>query len=193
MGQRWFGGCSFPIGGTISAAVFNQLLADDGVVTLTFTPSAAVNNFGSGQFLTVTLSVPSDFESFVFEANGGDTLTLTTTTPGSGPLEPSNTFDPLLQLFFEDAAGGPTLVALDDNGARTAATLSSIIPCRRVPRARTGRPSQAAVAATSRFALPAPPLCQSSIDCDPNNAHRRGSPDGVSQSLRGRFVPGALL
>jgi hypothetical protein len=45
-------------------------------------------------------------------AADGDTLVITTVTPGGGGAEPANALDPRVELF--DPAG--TLVASDDNG-----------------------------------------------------------------------------
>ncbi len=47
------------------------------------------------------------------DATSGDTLTITTTTPGDGPGEPLNAMDPQIELFDPDGE----LVAEDDNSA----------------------------------------------------------------------------
>ena len=52
-------------------------------------------------------------DHYTFQAAQGDSLTLTTTTPGGGDGEPLNTLDPIVDLYAPDGS----LVATDDNGA----------------------------------------------------------------------------
>ena len=52
-------------------------------------------------------------DDYLVSARAGDTLTITTGTPGDGPDQPVNTLDPVLELL--DAAGN--LVAQDNDGA----------------------------------------------------------------------------
>ncbi|MEZ6132743.1 MAG: CARDB domain-containing protein [Planctomycetaceae bacterium] len=90
---------------TIARADFNQLIADDGIATFVFTPSSAVNNFGTAHFLTVELEFPPDSDFFRFEANAGDALVIQSTTPGDGFGEPDNALDPTIELFFDAGTG----------------------------------------------------------------------------------------
>ncbi|MCU0875031.1 MAG: hypothetical protein MUE50_22090, partial [Pirellulaceae bacterium] len=50
---------------------------------------------------------------YSFQANAGDVLAVTTTTPGGGAGEPQNLLDPLVELYN----GAGTVVATNDNGA----------------------------------------------------------------------------
>lgn len=52
-------------------------------------------------------------DNYLVQVQNGDTLTITTATPGDGTGEPVNNLDPLLELFAPDG----TLVASNSNGA----------------------------------------------------------------------------
>ena len=52
-------------------------------------------------------------DEYLVEVNAGDSLVITTATPGDGAAEPVNNLDPLLELYAPDG----TLVATNDNGA----------------------------------------------------------------------------
>ncbi|MEZ6062667.1 MAG: CARDB domain-containing protein [Planctomycetaceae bacterium] len=99
---------------TIPLETLSQLLSDN-AITFTFTPSSSVNNLGGSPYLTVTLEYPLGDDHYSFEAVAGDTLTLSTTTPGGGAGEPVNLLDPSVRLFFEDGINPPVEVAFDDN------------------------------------------------------------------------------
>lgn len=59
-----------------------------GTYTLTATLTTAVEGVG-----------PDSSDEYTVEANAGDQLVITTTTPGDGPGEPANTLVPLVELF----------------------------------------------------------------------------------------------
>ena len=80
---------------TISAALFNQLLADDGVATLAF---FAVRTGRQLRERPVPDGPPRSGgnadDGYLFEVTSPTVLTLTTATPYDGPHEPVNTVDP---------------------------------------------------------------------------------------------------
>ncbi|MAE61173.1 MAG: hypothetical protein CMJ49_07435, partial [Planctomycetaceae bacterium] len=108
----------------VPESTFNNIIAD-GTATLTFTPSPSVNNFYS-EILRVTMTTPNQFDHYRFEANEGDVLTITTTTPAGDAGEPINDFDPRIELFNPSGA----VVALDNDGAADLrnAVINYIVP-----------------------------------------------------------------
>ena len=75
----------------------------DALAGMTSSERAAVVNF----------VIPPVIDHFTFLVNEADSLVITTTTPGDGPGEPVNGFDPAIELFDENGVS----VATDDNSA----------------------------------------------------------------------------
>jgi|CXWL01.1.fsa_nt_gi hypothetical protein len=88
----------------------NDTLATAQVIALT---GQAVGSVGTRVFPQGGVTVPDSADFYAVLANAGDILTITTTTPGDGIGEPTNTLDPLLQLF--DPTGA--LIATNLDGA----------------------------------------------------------------------------
>ena len=61
----------------------------------------------------IVIKIGDPEDQFLFPVESGDTLTLTTSTPGDGPGEPESNLDPILELY--DPTG--TLVASNNNSA----------------------------------------------------------------------------
>jgi len=106
-------------GGTYYAQVSGPPSIDYQVMVVTggTFDAEANNSFGTAQAIgaskTALGAISGDDDWYQFTANAGDTITLTTTTPGGGTGEFGNALDPLIELF------DPTNISLgsDDNSA----------------------------------------------------------------------------
>ncbi|MEO1997947.1 MAG: pre-peptidase C-terminal domain-containing protein, partial [Planctomycetaceae bacterium] len=81
--------------------------------TFWFTGEYANSGVWATQIGSFVLEPPSDSDFYQFEAIAGDNLSITTFTPGGGPLDPDNSLDPIIELI---GPGGSSVI-IDDNSA----------------------------------------------------------------------------
>jgi hypothetical protein len=56
-------------------------------------------------------------DEYTFQVDAGDTITISTTTPGGGPYAPENSLDPYVELYYDDGVDPSAIIGSDTNGA----------------------------------------------------------------------------